>query len=390
MRIDTSHFRVLVVSPLASVAGRMKLNGVHRFLSEGHDWEITLIRNESDFTSETFRAAARDGYHGLFVGWREAPDMQALHAELTIPSVLFDRAAESVLTRNRRAVLVHDDAKSIARAAAQHFIAQGRAASFGFVPTREPTFWSAEREAAFVAEMRRRGATVTVYRADDTPLADWLAARDRPCGVFCASDDVAMTVLQTGRRLGLNVPDDLAVLGVNNDEQICENTRPKLSSVAVDFEELGYRAARELHAMMLRGQLPRENVIQVGSAQVFARASTSGESPAGALVSRALAYIAANAMTDLRPLDVVRHVRVSRRLLDLRFREVTGTTVHETIRKHRLAAVCRLLKKTKKSILEIALACGYPDANYLKNQFRRAFGVSMRTYRRACSERAAS
>lgn len=135
--------------------------------------------------------------------------------------------------------------------------------------------------------------------------------------------------------------------------------------------------------MMLRNRLPRESVIQVGSAQVFARASTSGESPAGALVSRALAYIAANATREITPLDVVRHVRVSRWLLDLRFREVTGTTVLATIRKHRLAAVCRLLKKTQKSILEIALACGYRDANYLKNQFRRAFGVSMRTWRSA-------
>lgn len=384
MRLDNSHFRVLVVSPLASVAGRMKLNGIYRFLSEGHDWEIDLVRNEGDFTLETFRTAVTGGYHGMFIGWRESPEMRRLHARLAIPSVLFDCDASDVLRQNPHAVLVRDDATTIAHEAARHFIAQGRAVSYGFVPTRQPTFWSTERGEAFVDEMRRRHRDVDVYRAERHSLADWLAAHDKPAAIFCASDDEAASVLQASRALGLSVPGDLAVLGINNDEQICEHTRPRLSSVAVDFEALGYCAAHELHAMMLRRRRPDRNVIPIRSAQVCARASTAREpSAGGALVQDAITYIMANATRRLTPTDVTRHVRVSRRLLDLRFREIADTSVQATIRKYRLRNVCQLLRTTDKPLAEIALACDYSDANNLKNQFKRAFGLSPRAWRLA-------
>ena len=385
MRIDNSHFRVLVISPLSSVAGRMKLNGIYRFLSEGHDWEIEFIRNESAFTTATFELAASGAFDGFFVGWTETPEMQKLHTRLTIPSVMFDCDAARILSPKRRIVLVHDNAKHIARTAAQHFISQGKCVSFGFVPTPAQAYWSAERFAAFSTEMKRKEMSVALFDKNRQTLEDWLKSLPKPTGVFCASDDLGMSVLQACRKVGENVPESVSVLGVNNDEQICENTRPRLSSIVVDFEELGYRAARELHAMMLSGRTPRENIIKTGTVQIFARASTTKESSAGALIQRALAYIAANATKGITPTDVTRHVRVSRRLLDLRFHEITGKTVQEAIRGERLKAVCHLLKTTDKPIAEIALACGYLDANYLKNQFKRTFGISMRTWRATAS-----
>ena len=95
-----------------------------------------------------------------------------------------------------------------------------------------------------------------------------------------------------------------------------------------------------------------------------------------------MAFIFANATKGISPDDVVRHVHVSRRLLDLRFREVTGTSVQTAIRERRLDAVKKFLIETERPIGEIALLSGYQDANYLKNQFKRAFGVSMRTFRK--------
>ena len=381
MHTNTPHFRVLVVLPLSSNAGRMRLNGINSFLSEGYDWEIELVRSEAEFTPSFFESVTDTTYDGIFLGWHLSPEIISRHARLNIPSVILGDVSDAAsIGRLTKSVFFHDDARVIIRAALAHFNAIGRLESYGFVPTRTKMFWSDEREAAFVEATRRRGATADVYRDGD--LAAWLKSLPKPTGVLCAFDDRAVDVLMACRHAKLSVPSDVSVLGVGNDALICENARPSLSSIAVDFEEQGYRAARELHAMMLRGRKPSERTKAVGAVSVVARASTLREAPSGVLVQRAMAFIRANAAKGICPDDVVRHVRVSRRLLDLRFHEVTGSSIQAAIRERRLEVVKKFLIETERPIGEIALLSGYQDANYLKNQFKRAFGVSMRTFRK--------
>lgn len=379
------HYRVLVITPLSSIAGRMRLNGIHKFLNGGYDWEVELIRSEGEFTGDLFSDASILSYDGIIVGWNEEVELQKLHARLRIPSVLFDPDASLVTHSIEQSILITDDVHAVVRAARSHFSRAGRYASYAFVPTKTQTFWSDRRQKAFAAEMARVGTSIANFSGAD--LEGWLKSLPKPAGVLCAFDDRAADVLSACRAARLSVPDDIAVLGIGNDTQICENTRPRLSSVAVDFEEQGYRAARELHAMMLRGRAPREKVIATGTASIAARASTLRESPSGALVRRATEFIVANATKGISPMDVVRHVRVSRRLLDLRFREVTGKSIQESIRERRLDAVKNLLANTDMLIEGIAVRCGYPDANYLKNQFKRAFGMSMREWRKTKTAR---
>ena len=380
MHPNKSYFRVLVILPLSSNAGRMRLNGINRFLNEGYNWEIELVRSESAFTPAVFENVSDTTYDGIFVGWFESPEILSLHAHLNTPSVLIGDVGEAArIRRIPNSILFHDDARLIVRAAFVHFHAIGRLVSYGFVPTRTKLFWSDERELAFSEEIRRNGMTADIFRGND--LEAWLKSLPKPAGILCAFDDRAVDVLAACRHAKLSVPGDVSVLGVGNDAQICENVKPHLSSIAVDFQEQGYIAARELHAMMLRGRKPRERTIAAGPVSIMARASTLRESPSGVLVQRAVAFICANAVKGITPDDVVRHIRVSRRLLDLRFREVTGGSVQTAIRERRLDAVRKLLTETKRSIGEIALLCGYRDANYLKNQFKKRFGVSMRSYR---------
>ena len=380
MRPDKSHFKVLVISPLSTVAGRMKLNGINRFLNEGYDWDIELVRSESEFTAATFDDVNDETYDGIFVGWNEPAEIQKVHCSINTPTVMFgDKTALKPLSHIPLSLHLGDNVEALIKTAIRHFNSIGRFVSYGFVPTRKRTFWSDEREKAFLDEMHHRGTTV--YKFNDGDLGEWLESLPKPVGVLCAVDDRAADVLLACREHGLSVPDDISVLGINNDAQVCENTKPRLSSVAVDFEEQGYRAARELHAMMMRRRVPLKKSISAGSATVVARASTLRESPHGALVRRATEYIAANTAKRIGPKDVVRHVRVSRRLLDLRFRQVTGKSVQEAIRERRLEAVKSLLESSNLPIAQVAERCGYKDANYLKNQFKKAFGMSMRDWR---------
>ena len=119
----------------------------------------------------------------------------------------------------------------------------------------------------------------------------------------------------------------------------------------------------------------------VGVRQIVRRESTAEISPSGKLVQKALAFIRRNALKGISVEDVVRHLKVSRRLADLRFRELQGTTIGETIISLRLAEVKRLLRSTKEPIDSIAASCGYENPNYLKNLFKRRFAMSMREFR---------
>ena len=163
---------------------------------------------------------------------------------------------------------------------------------------------------------------------------------------------------------------------------VCDHVRPTLTSLAPDFEEEGYRAARELQAMMY-GARPRKRVFLIGLRGVEERGSTRNASPGKSIAHAARAYIEANALRGITAADVVRHLGVSRSLADLRFREETGTSLLRAILDVRLGEVKRLLSETALPIGEVARRAGYPNANYLKNLFRRHVGQSMRDWRAA-------
>ena len=172
------------------------------------------------------------------------------------------------------------------------------------------------------------------------------------------------------------------MLGVGNDPLICEHTTPPLSSVVPRFEDESYRAARELQAMMLRHRIPAIRERPCGVKEVVFRASTTASKTPAALVQRALAFIDSHALEGISAHDVVSHLRVSRSLADLRFREVARTSILEAILERRFREVKRLLRETDLRITEVAIRCGYRDANYLKNLFKKRFGVTMRDWRR--------
>ena len=378
-------FRVLVALSLASAAGRKKLNGVHRFLSEGYDWDMELIRDEGDLTAEALTSASRSRFDGILIGFAGKCELRTLHADKDLPTVFIDELSASTIERLPLCVFVNDDAKEIAQSAAKHLMSCPGVRSFGFVPSRAPTRWSHDREAALAAELHQKKNLLSVYDGPGDSreaLGKWLQALERPSAVLAAFDDRARDVLEACRANEIDVPGQLSVLGIGNDEPICEMSVPALSSVDVDFEREGYIAARELQAMMLRRRAPARREILCGVKEVVFRASTSAMKTPAALVQRAKEYIDRHALEGITAADVVARLHVSRSLADLRFREVTGTSILEAILARRLGEVKRLLRETNLRISEIAARCGYRDANYLKNLFKKRTGMSMREWRR--------
>jgi LacI family transcriptional regulator len=180
---------------------------------------------------------------------------------------------------------------------------------------------------------------------------------------------------------GLAVPDEVAVLGVDNDEDLCETTTPPMSSILLDAERASYEAAEQLDALMRRATRKRK-VITYGPVHVVSRRSTETTQIADIVVVQALEFIALNACSGIGVPDVVRHIRASRRLAEIRFRRELGHTILDEIQRVRLARVCTHLRETNLQIGEIVRACGFDSESHVSILFRRRFGCTMRDFRK--------
>lgn len=375
-------FRVLAALPLGSASGRKILNGVHRFLGEGYDWDIELLRRDLSFQQIFHPDFPTAEFDGILVAYAETPEMKRRHLQMNLPAVFVDYP-DPIRNRLPRRAFVHDDERSIANAAALCLLAAGNCRAFGYVPSRTPTLWSDMRERAFAREIGKAGHSVKVFRGDGQnrlQLTQWLQALEKPAAVLAAFDDRAVDVLEACRGAGISMPGEVAVLGIGNDELVCEATLPPLSSVAVDFELQGYRAARELHALMLGGRSPRRE-IRIGARETILRQSTSNSQTAARLADRAMTIIRERALTGISSRDVVSQLQVSRRLADLRFRQVFRKSMLQAITELRLQEVKRLLLATALSADQIAGRCGYRNAEVLRVLFKRATGLTLRQWR---------
>ena len=189
-------------------------------------------------------------------------------------------------------------------------------------------------------------------------------------------------VLDVCLTANIDVPRDISVLGVDNDELICEATTPPLSSIKLDTERMGYESARLLDSLLRRtGRAARRAARMFAPIRVVSRRSTDAVQVKDELVSEALSFIWLNAQSPIGVPDIVRHVGVSRRLLEIRFRQVMKHTLQNELQRTRLKRVRILLAETNLSISAIAEACGFSNESYLGKVFRRAFHTTMSRYR---------
>ena len=389
--------KVFIALRMAGIAGQEKLSGIFRFLGENHDWAIRLVRTAGEFTVAAVKDALRSKYDGFIVSIPGTEESAAVLAATDIPTIVMDIHSPLLSERKKHIIFIRNSSEEIGRAAANHLLAIGTCRSYAFVHNPSVMQWSINRCKAFRETLRDNG-----FWCHELKSPEGLEKLERPVGVFAANDDRGYDVIEFCHARRLRVPEDIAVLGINNDTLICENCRPRLSSIQPDFEQEGYRAAELLAKMMCGkidgGKVKLENVrdwsgilhspfsilnstLYAGVKQVVRRESTAELSHSGKLVQRALAYIRKNALKGISVGDVANHLHISRRLADLRFRELQGTTIGETIISARLEEVKRLLRETKEPIDAIAARCGYENPNYLKNLFKRRFAMPMREFR---------
>lgn len=374
---------VLIAMFIPGMTGWEKRSGVFRYIGEGKPWNVQIAT-----TAEELRGAweRRHQLDGILLS---APNIDADlcgFARTNVPIVIFNLnipASSSIFSRQTGVVFLHHDSSAIGTAAAQHLLSSGVLKSFVFLAPSEDVSWSNQREAAFANVLSRCGYSYTRLTATQEHAATvrTLQSLPKPIGLFAASDKIALLAMAIGRESGLRVPHDLAILGVDNDESICESTIPSLSSIATTPEALGYAAAQLLDQLMARPSRPTRDVTLKCRPNVTIRESTLGSTPHGPLVEKASSYIEAHATEGIGPNDVAKHLGISRRLLDLRFAQVRQRTVLSTIQDAKLENVQKQLLNATATIEEITRACGYASPNHLKKVFKSRFGMSMRQWR---------
>ncbi len=211
-------------------------------------------------------------------------------------------------------------------------------------------------------------------------LTEQLKQRPKPIACFANNDVLAKHILDAARRLRLSVPDDVAVLGCENNELICESSPIPLSSIDMNFAKLGYEAARRMDQLIDGAALSDEALI-VPPVGIVSRASTDVTAIAHHKVRQAVIYIRENVQHGITVDDVLVEVKMSRPGLDKAFRKHLGWLPGEEIRRTRMRIAKRLLTETDQKITTIASACGYTNENALYTAFRREFGVSPGEYR---------
>lgn len=286
---------------------------------------------------------------------------------------------------------VETDDSRIAELAVSHFVDRGfRNLAF----CGDPGFrWSVWRRDHFVRIAQQRRCCCNVYDSiprdapnyswdsDRRRMVAWLKSLPKPVGVMACYDIKAQQLLDVCRELKIAVPEQVAVIGVDNDPLVCELSDPPLSSVVPNTARAGYEAAALLDLAM-SGQPVSTDPVLLEPLAVHARQSTDVLAIDDPEIASILRLIRQRATENLRVSDLLRHVPISRRMLEHRFGKLLGRTPHQEILRVRIVRVKELLLQTDCSLDEIARRTGFPHTEYLSVVFKRETGQTPRAFRK--------
>ena len=361
-------------------SGRDFLAGFALRARSRKDWRLHLRITKHELEPNLLKAIRLGGYHGIVTD----EDTYSSFPEGTIPpatSVVVFGTYDPNAPKN--VAFVQNNNAAIARFGANYLLRLGRFRSFGFVPTEVEHGWSQLRAQAFADEITRHRATAKIFSHGDSVLSlkSWIASLPKPCALMAAYDTTALEVIETCKRARLSIPEQVSILGVDNDELLCEFAKPTISSVLPRHDKVGELADKVL-ARMFRGWPASRPRCEICAEQtVIERESTAPIAPASYLITTALDFIRHNATKNITVKDVVAHLGVSRSLVDLRFREYQGETISEVILRMRLEAVKKILASTSMSVTKVARVCGFDDVSHLQVVFKRKFGLPMGKWR---------
>lgn len=287
---------------------------------------------------------------------------------------------------------VRTDNHAIAHLAATHLLNLGfRRFAFCGEPPNRANGWVRERAEAFQSAIAAAGfpcetffgryAPSRRWRESQAALQRWLQSLETPVGIMACNDARARHVAQACRAAGRRIPEDVAIVGVDNDDVMCELTQPGLTSIEQGARRIGYEAAALLNDMM-RGKAPPNRSLTVTPVGIVTRQSTDVLAVNDPDIAEALRFIRRRACDPITVSDVLEASQMSRSTLEARFRDALGRSIHAEIRRVQVDAARRLLVTTTIPIKEVVKLVGVSSVQYFSAMMRRAAGKTPGQIRR--------
>ncbi len=377
--------RVALLLETGAGTGRDILGGIARYVRESGPWalhhEPRMMQFVEGWTPKWLDEWQGSGIIGRFQ--TNSIIQAAKKAKVPVVDVLGSGT-------QRPFPLVEPDNSEVSRLAAEHLIGRGFR-QFGYVGAPSLS-WSEERWKAFRKTLADRGFTCDALPLDFENLheswdefieqtARWVRNHPKPLGLMLCWDTIGPPVTQACREAGVAVPEEVAIVGVDNDVTLCSICDPPLTSVCPNHEEVGYQAAALLDRMM-SGEVASKQQILVPPRTIVVRQSSDVSAIEDSTISQALRMIREHACNGLQVREVAEHAPVSRSVLQRRFKAIVGRSVHDEITRVQLRKAEELLRETDLPIGAVAQKAGFNHQEYMGAVFKSRTGMTPREYRR--------
>jgi LacI family transcriptional regulator len=382
--------RVAMIMECTASYGREFNRGVVRYSRMHGPWFFPWVFYNDDLRNvERMRGRIDLNY---LKSWRpdgiimcDAEDISKL-MRLNIP--LFVTVGEK--SPDPRWNTITTDDFAIGKMAAEHFLDRGFR-NFGFCGF-DDMFWSKHRLASFTACIAKAGFQTNIFKQpkssaarrwdkEEVILMKWLRWLPKPVGIMACNDRRGQHIADACFKAKLEVPYEVAIIGVDNDEHVCDISNPPLSSVALDVEAAGFRTCELLHKMMTGKKLKSQRIV-VHPTRVVTRQSTNIIAVEDVLISQALHFIRQNANNPIQVCDVTKALNVSRNTINDRFVKILNRSIYTEIKRARIDHVCQMLLETDLSMSDIAFKLGYDNASHIARYFKQKMGILPMDYRR--------
>lgn len=379
--------RVALLLETEMAFDRAIARGVGHYIHSHAGW-IILMDPMTEASIEGLRHWAPDG----IITSIRLPAIRDIATITDIPMVGFGSYSEQQ-DRDLKFPIVSSNQTEIGRMAARYFINKGLR-HFAFCGGLETAQWCQERKSGFTSELAKHGFACDLYQPDAGSVASmpsaivslgrWLETLPKPTGVFVFFDGWARWVLDACVLQGLQVPQEISVLGVDNDRWLCDLSQPSLSSIDANVETAGYAAAEILNKLM-SGQPAPAGVTWIDPDKVEERDSSSYLAFEDQQVAVAIRYIKEHACDPITPADVLKVTGMSNSTAYRKFMKSLDRSIHDEIQRVQMERVQQLLTSTNLSVTEAARQSGFQNMRYLTKVFRDVTGMTPTEYRRSKS-----
>lgn len=387
--------RVALLFDARQIYDREILRGIGTYFSSTRvKWDVLL---EEDFCHPLLEIAQWQG-DGIIADFDD-PEMCEVLRQVKMPVVALGSAFECLVDHPAHIPYVGTDNVKIVHMACDHLIEAGltRFAMLS-LPAAQNNRWAQLREQAFCARLEKEALTAEIYRGKSVAtqtwdeaivaMSDWLRALPKPIGIVAVNDARARQLLQACQWADIAVPDEVAIIGVDDDPLTRILVRTPISSVTQGCEKMGRVAAQLLHQMIDGSHLPETRIL-VPPTGIHALASSQYYPVHGPIVMRARYFIRQYACQGIKTEQVADYVGVSRSTLEHQFRSEVGHSVHEDILKTKLDRAKALFDQGGVPSAHIATMCGFTSLQYLHAVFQREMGCTPREYQRRLQVREA-